>query len=107
MTIDRRCFLAGALAAGAMLTAAPAFADTQISFYYPVAVGGPITTIVDRLDRFMLGYPPHCQVLAAETEKPLTSRPRPGISGSANMPSPARSATRQYRSRPICNVTRR
>jgi hypothetical protein len=23
-------------------------------------------TIVDRLDIFMLGYPPHCQMLAAE-----------------------------------------
>jgi sn-glycerol 3-phosphate transport system substrate-binding protein len=47
MTIDRRTLLAGALTAGAMLAAAPAFADTRISFYYPVAVGGPVTKIVD------------------------------------------------------------
>jgi sn-glycerol 3-phosphate transport system substrate-binding protein len=47
MKFDRRGFLTGALAAGAILTAAPAFADTRISFYYPVAVGGPVTKIVD------------------------------------------------------------
>ena len=35
-----------ALAAGSLL-AAPARAQTEISFYYPVAVGGPITKIID------------------------------------------------------------
>jgi hypothetical protein len=36
---------------------------------------------MDRLDIFMLGYPPHCQILAAEIRKPLTRRPRPESPG--------------------------
>ena len=37
-----------AVAFTAWALAAPA-ADTEISFYYPVAVGGPITKIVDQM----------------------------------------------------------
>jgi sn-glycerol 3-phosphate transport system substrate-binding protein len=47
MKITHRALLAAVLAGSASLTAAPARADTQISFYYPVAVGGPVTKIVD------------------------------------------------------------
>ncbi len=36
-----------AILAAALLAAAPARAQTEISFYYPVAVGGPITKIID------------------------------------------------------------
>jgi len=36
-------------AAFAASTALAALADTEISFYYPVAVGGPITKIVDQM----------------------------------------------------------
>ena len=35
--------------AAAALAASTAWAQTEISFYYPVAVGGPITKIVDGL----------------------------------------------------------
>ena len=48
--MDRRDFLTGAsAAAGTALTVVPARAaePTEITFYYPVAVGGPITRIVD------------------------------------------------------------
>ncbi|MEA2840359.1 MAG: sn-glycerol 3-phosphate transport system substrate-binding protein, partial [Methylobacteriaceae bacterium] len=48
--MDRRDFLTGASAlAGAGLASVPARAaePTEITFYYPVAVGGPITKIVD------------------------------------------------------------
>jgi sn-glycerol 3-phosphate transport system substrate-binding protein len=38
-------FLGAALATSVL--AAPAWAATEISFYYPIAVGGPITKIVD------------------------------------------------------------
>ncbi len=38
-----------ALAAGLACLAASAAAETEISFYYPVAVGGPITKIVDQM----------------------------------------------------------
>ena len=38
--------LAG-LALGSTVLSAPAFAATEISFYYPIAVGGPITKIID------------------------------------------------------------
>ncbi|MDE1994418.1 MAG: ABC transporter substrate-binding protein [Rhizobiaceae bacterium] len=38
--------LAGIALAGTFL-ASPAFAATEISFYYPIAVGGPITKIID------------------------------------------------------------
>ena len=38
-----------AIVATLALAATAAFADTEISFYYPVAVGGPITKIVDGL----------------------------------------------------------
>jgi sn-glycerol 3-phosphate transport system substrate-binding protein len=41
----KRLFVS-ALAAGS-LVASPAGAQTEISFYYPVAVGGPITKIID------------------------------------------------------------
>ena len=46
--MERRAFLQGTAAAGALL-AAPAIAQssTEISFYYPVAVGGPITKLID------------------------------------------------------------
>ena len=37
------------LLAAAVLCAAAAQAQTEISFYYPVAVGGPITKIIDGL----------------------------------------------------------
>src|SRR5947209_7886781 len=48
--MDRRNFLTGAsIVAGAALTSGRARAaePTEITFYYPVAVGGPITKIVD------------------------------------------------------------
>ncbi len=38
-----------AIAAGVAATALSAAAQTEISFYYPVAVGGPITKIVDQM----------------------------------------------------------
>ena len=46
--MDRRQFIGGALAGGAAL-GAPALAQTaqEISFFYPVAVGGPITKLID------------------------------------------------------------
>src|SRR3984893_4943751 len=44
---DRRIVLSAALATGLSLAALPARAETQISFYYPVAAGGPVTKIVD------------------------------------------------------------
>ena len=37
------------IAAGFACLAAAAFAQTEIAFYYPVAVGGPITKIVDQM----------------------------------------------------------
>jgi sn-glycerol 3-phosphate transport system substrate-binding protein len=44
----RQWFVAlAALTIGAL--SAPAFAQTEVSFYYPVAVGGPITKIIDGL----------------------------------------------------------
>jgi sn-glycerol 3-phosphate transport system substrate-binding protein len=47
----RREFLKGTAAAAGTLIAKPAIAQgaTEISFYYPVAVGGPITKLVDTL----------------------------------------------------------
>src|SRR5215204_4871809 len=47
--MDRRQFLAGtaALAGGAVAKPAIAQATTEISFFYPIAVGGPITKIID------------------------------------------------------------
>jgi sn-glycerol 3-phosphate transport system substrate-binding protein len=47
--MDRRRFLSGAaaIAAGAIAKPAIAEAETEISFFYPVAVGGPITKIID------------------------------------------------------------
>ena len=50
--MKRREFLKGAAAvAGAATVARPAIAQgtTEISFYYPVAVGGPITKLVDTM----------------------------------------------------------
>jgi sn-glycerol 3-phosphate transport system substrate-binding protein len=50
--MQRREFLKGAAAAaGAATLAAPAIAQgtTEISFYYPVAVGGPITKLIDTM----------------------------------------------------------
>ena len=41
--------IAFAVLAAASLLALPARAQTEISFYYPVAVGGPITKIIDGL----------------------------------------------------------
>src|SRR5690606_37097659 len=45
----RREFLKGTAAAAGAVIAAPAIAQSklEISFYYPVAVGGPITKIID------------------------------------------------------------
>jgi sn-glycerol 3-phosphate transport system substrate-binding protein len=40
--------IAGAAALAAVLLSGPAAAETEITFYYPIAVGGPITKIVDR-----------------------------------------------------------
>ena len=47
--MDRRQFLTGSAALAAGTLAAPAIvrAATEITFYYPVAVGGPITKIID------------------------------------------------------------
>ena len=41
--------IAVGFAATAFLSSDAAYADTEISFYYPVAVGGPVTKIVDGL----------------------------------------------------------
>ena len=41
------CIVAAAAALAASLFGSPAFAATEITFYYPIAVGGPITKIVD------------------------------------------------------------
>ena len=51
-TMQRKTFLRtllamAALAAGAWTTGAQAQAPTEISFFYPVAVGGPITKLID------------------------------------------------------------
>ena len=40
--------IAGAAALAAALLSGPAVAETEITFYYPIAVGGPITKIIDR-----------------------------------------------------------
>ena len=47
--MDRRQFVMSSAAFAAGTLAAPAVvrAATEISFYYPVAVGGPITRIID------------------------------------------------------------
>src|SRR5918997_1865010 len=47
--MDRRQFIGGAaaLATGAVANPALAQARAEISFFYPVAVGGPITKIID------------------------------------------------------------
>jgi sn-glycerol 3-phosphate transport system substrate-binding protein len=47
--MDRRHFVIGSAVLAAGTLAAPAIvrASTEISFYYPVAVGGPITKIID------------------------------------------------------------
>src|SRR5438093_13334000 len=47
--MDRRRFMLGAaaIAGGAIARPAIAQTETEISFYYPVAVGGPITKIID------------------------------------------------------------
>jgi sn-glycerol 3-phosphate transport system substrate-binding protein len=47
--MDRRQFLAGTAALAGSGLVNPAFAQggTEISFFYPVAVGGPITKIID------------------------------------------------------------
>lgn len=48
MKTTRRTLLAASLLAGSVLAGlAPAAAETKITFYYPVAVGGPVTKIVD------------------------------------------------------------
>jgi sn-glycerol 3-phosphate transport system substrate-binding protein len=47
MKTIRRLVAAAAFLASASLMVEPASAETQISFYYPVAVGGPVTKIVD------------------------------------------------------------
>jgi sn-glycerol 3-phosphate transport system substrate-binding protein len=47
--MDRRAFLKGTAAMSGAILAARAIAQssTEISFYYPVAVGGPITKLID------------------------------------------------------------
>src|SRR5436309_10011256 len=47
--MNRRRFLLGtaAIAGGMIARPAIAQAETEISFFYPVAVGGPITKIID------------------------------------------------------------
>src|ERR1044072_3230379 len=47
--MDRRQFLAGtaALASGTIAKPALAQGTTEVSFFYPIAVGGPITKIID------------------------------------------------------------
>jgi len=47
--MERRAFLKGTAAMSGALLTAPAIAQssTEISFYYPVAVGGPITKLID------------------------------------------------------------
>jgi len=47
--MERREFLKGTAAMAGALIAKPAIAQnsTEISFYYPVAVGGPITKLID------------------------------------------------------------
>jgi sn-glycerol 3-phosphate transport system substrate-binding protein len=47
MKTIRRLVAAAAFLASASLMVEPASAETQISFYYPVAVGGPVTKIID------------------------------------------------------------
>ena len=39
------------LLAGLLAAAAPARADTELTFYYPIAVGGPLTKVIDGLAR--------------------------------------------------------
>ena len=49
-TIRRACALvAAALAVAALPPAAQAQAPVEVPFYFPVAVGGPITKIIDGL----------------------------------------------------------
>src|ERR1700704_364699 len=47
--MDRRQFLAGtaALASGTLAKPALAQGAAEVSFFYPIAVGGPITKIID------------------------------------------------------------
>jgi sn-glycerol 3-phosphate transport system substrate-binding protein len=47
--MDRRQFLAGTAALASATIAKPALAQgtTEVSFFYPIAVGGPITKIID------------------------------------------------------------
>ena len=47
--MKRRQFLKGTAAAAGALIAKPALAQstTEVSFFYPVAVGGPITKLID------------------------------------------------------------
>src|SRR3954464_2836862 len=47
--MDRRKFLAGTAALAGSALAKPAIAQgtTEVSFFYPIAVGGPITRIID------------------------------------------------------------
>ena len=49
--MQRREFLKGTAAAAGGTVAKPAIAQgtTEISFFYPVAVGGPITKLIDTL----------------------------------------------------------
>src|SRR5207237_302556 len=47
--MDRRTFLSGTAALAGSALAKPALAQsaTEVSFFYPIAVGGPITKIID------------------------------------------------------------
>ena len=48
MKLDRRQFLAGTAVLGSGI-ASPVLAQgaTEVSFFYPIAVGGPITKLID------------------------------------------------------------
>ena len=44
----RRFFTAAATAASLLVAATmPAFAKTELTMYYPIAVGGPLTKVID------------------------------------------------------------
>ena len=47
-----------AMTAGVCFTSVLAYAQTELTMYYPVAVGGPLTKIVDGIvDDFMKEHP--------------------------------------------------
>ena len=54
--------LAAFVLAGLLAAAAPARADTTLTFYYPIAVGGPLTKVIDGLARDFEKEPPGIKV---------------------------------------------